>query len=170
MYSQWHFRRWVGDIWLMRNRWTSSDIHYTCSFLRCSLPCSLISLFSPVAELFLLLLFKWEGMFVCSRERPEPSGWPEPRAIPAIAVRKCLSCSMYLPLGSLHAVLHPSYHIPFPLPFLDPPWQQQRPLSHVPFLSYDLFNDLRSTFMKPILWDLAVYPTVKRYPPQISSP
>ena len=69
IYSQWHFRRWVGDIWLMRNRWTSSDMYYTCSFLCCSLPCSLISLFSPAAELFLLLPFKWEGMFVCSPER-----------------------------------------------------------------------------------------------------
>lgn len=115
IYSQWHFRRWVRDIWLMRNRWTSSDVHYTCSFLHCSLPCSLISLFFSAAELFLLLHFKWEGMFLCCRERTN--------AIPANAVRKCLSCSMYLSLGSLHAVLVHAYLVPSPLQFLDPSWQ-----------------------------------------------
>lgn len=164
IYSQWHFRRWVGDIWLMRNRWTSSDVHYTCSFLRRSLPCSLISLFSPAAELFLFLPFKWEGLFVCSRERAtNGSGESQVQY-------------QQMQLGNVSAVACAFLWDPYMLcwsPLTASPshsrsWTrhesgQQRPLPHVPFLWYDLFNDLRRTFLKPILWDLAVYPTVKTY-------
>lgn len=119
IYSQWHFRRWVGDIWLMRNRWTSSDMHYTCSFLRYSLPRSPTSLFSRAAELFLLLPFKMGGSICVLLRKSNEWLWSEPGAILENAVRKCLSYNTCLSVGSLHAVLVPTYHIPFPLQFLD---------------------------------------------------
>ena len=161
IYSQWHFRRWVGDIWLMRNRWTSSDMHYTCSFLPCSLP---RSLFSPAAELFLLLPFKWNGIFVWYWERAtNGSGQSQ------VEYQK-------MQLGNVSAVACAFLWVPHTLCWSSPTmypshsssWSchnggQQMPLSHVLFLWYDLFNDLRSTFLKLIFWDLAVYRSVKSY-------
>lgn len=119
MYSQWHFRRWVGDIWLMRNRWTSSDAHYTCSSLHCSLPRSLISLFSPAAELFLLSL-KWEGASVCYQEGATNASGQSPGVTPANTVRKFLSWSRHLSPGALQAELVPAFHVPCPLQSQDP--------------------------------------------------
>lgn len=162
IYSQWHFRRWVGDIWLMRNRWTSSDVRYTCSFLCCCLPRSLISLFSPAADRFLLLPFKWEGMFVCSWESATNGSaqsqvqYQQMQLGNVSAVACAFLWDPYVPCGSpltaspSHSSSQ-SHHDS----------GQQRPLSHVPFLWYGLFNDLTRTFLKPILWDLAVYPLWK---------
>lgn len=129
--SQWHFRRWVGDIWLMRNRWTSLDMHYTCSFLHSSLSHSD----------FAILCCSWAlpspsngREYLCLPIKSNEMLWSEPSTIPANAVRKWLSCSTLNSLGSLHVLLVPTYHAPLPVQSLDPSCGKQRPLSHLPFL------------------------------------
>lgn len=135
IYSQWHFRRWVGDIWLMRNRWTSSDVCSTCSLLCCSLPHSPISPFSPAAQLFLLLPFKWQGMFVYSWERA--TNGSEQRQVQYQQMQlvniSLLACAFlwhpymlcWSPLTASASHLSSWTHHDS---------GQQRPLSHVPFL------------------------------------
>lgn len=49
--------------------------------------------------------------------------WSEPSAIPANAVRKWLNCSTLHSLGSLHAVLVPTYAAPLPLQSPNPSWR-----------------------------------------------
>lgn len=126
---------------------------------------SLLSDFSVfLCSWALLSPFKWEAMFLCSWERTtNGSGQTQVQ-------------HQQIQLGNVSAVVCTFLWDPYMLCWyaltLSSPhsssWTQhdsgqQRPLSHMPFLWYDLFNDLRRTSLKPILWDMAVYATVKRF-------